>query len=267
MTTCNNCQREIADHSWFCGYCGSERPDCVNCGTRLEFHECPSCSAAPEAPCENCGTNVTGGDRECPHCGHDSGEKYEQKADNWSHSKLLYIGGGTLFLLVFLKIVISIGAGFFPSGIFQTGFRITMWAIGLLGVGVFLIIGGSFSVISDSWGGYRASQAERATVADIERAVKANRSEEYEEKLRRERERKRREKQKRKQQRSRELVQCPNCGKLVQMTVEGQLTNVKTDSQSGTLSGLGNAIDTIGSDNTKECMRCNRTIMIESEVV
>lgn len=267
MTACNDCRREISNGSWFCDFCGSERPDCLQCGTGLRFHECPSCSAAPEAPCENCGTRVTGDVRECPHCGYDAGGAYEEKANSWSHSKLAVIGGGTLLLLAVTQMLVSIGSGFFPPGIFQTGFRLMTWFFGLLGVGAWLLIGGSFSVISDSWGSHRASQAERATAADIERAEKAHQSEEYREQLRRERERKRREQEKRKEQRSKDFVQCPDCGKLVYMTVEGEVTNVKTDSQSGALSGLGNAIDTIGADNTKDCPRCGSTVMIESEVV
>lgn len=267
MSTCYNCSTKISDNSWFCDYCGSERSDCIECGSRVRFHQCSSCSAAPEAPCEECGSLIGGDVRECPHCGYDAGEEYEEKADSWSHSKLLYIIGGAAVIFLITQLVISIMSGFLPEGIFRTGFQFITWIFAIISIGAYLLIGGGLSLIMDSWGSHRESQAERASAADIERAERDNKSEEYKEEMRRKREREREKQKKKQEQRSRDYIQCPNCGGLVQMTVAGQVTNVKSSSDSGNLGGFGTALDTMGSDNTKDCPRCDETVMIETEVV
>lgn len=265
MTACRNCGTTLGSTEWFCNYCGEERSDCIECGGKLINHSCKSCSAAPKAPCEKCGTEIKADLRECPNCGYDAGKEYEEKAEKNSFSKLKSVGGGLVAILGVGWIGISIGQGIVGGGIFGTLFTWFMWIIVLIAAGAWLLLGGSISVLSNSWAGYRQSQAEKASAADVEYAEKLHRTQEYVEEQRRKKERKER---KRKEQRHRTGVQCPECGWTVEMVVEGQVTDVKADGGSSNAAGaVGSAIDTIGADETKDCPYCDATVKVSTELV
>ncbi|GGJ00972.1 hypothetical protein GCM10008995_08560 [Halobellus salinus] len=252
-------------NEWFCNYCGEERSDCIECGEKIINHSCKSCSAAPNAPCENCGTEISADLRECPSCGYDAGADHEEKAERNSLSKLKYVGGGLVALVGVGWVLISILQGMVGGGILGTLFTWFMWLIVLITAGVWVLLGGSVSVLSNSYASYQGSKAEKASAADVDRAEKLHRTQEYVNEQRRKRERKER---KRKEQRKQTYVQCPGCGWNVEMVVEGQVTDVQADTgSSNAVDAVGSAIDTIGADETKECPYCDATVKVSTELV
>lgn len=263
MGYCRNCQTKIGSNEWFCNYCGELRSDCIECGGKILNDACKSCSAAPAVPCEQCGAEIRADRRECPECGYDAGQEYEEKAEKNSIPKLLTVGGGLVVLFVVGGGLISILKGMIGGGILGTLFSGFMWLIVIVTAIAWVVLGGSVAVLSDSWAGFRQSQAERATAGSTERAVKRHRSQEYVEEQRKQRERKER---KKKEQRHRTLVQCPDCGLHTEVVVEGQVTDVQADTNSGALGTVNSALDTIGSDTSKDCAHCGTTLYVSSEL-
>lgn len=263
MAICGNCQTSLEADQWFCEYCGQERSDCIKCGERLSKHSCSSCSAAVEAPCEECGAEISADLRQCPQCGYDSGAEYEEKGERSSLLKLAMVGGGFLLLLFVGNVLISIMAGIMGNGgILETIFTGIMWIMVILGAGAYLILGGGVAILDGGWASFRNSQAERAIAADVDRAERLNRTQEYVEEQRRKKEEK---KQKKKEQRHRTHVQCPDCGWNVEMVVEGQVIDV--DTNDGSLGAVDSALDTIGADTSKDCPHCDVTIHASTELL
>lgn len=248
MVSCSKCGRGLGPNDWFCNHCGKQRPDCPECGTDITIMQyCVSCSAAPQAPCEKCGKQIDASLRECPHCSYDSGEGYEEAAENKSVSTW--------------KFIVGIVAGTIIVGqILSSMIHPLVW-IPVIFLGLLLVVViGPLGYLLNSWAGWRESQSERATAADIEAAETKHMSAEYVEEQRRK-------KEKKKEQRHRTHVQCPECGWDVEMSVEGQVTDVQADTNSGSLSSVNSALDTLGADTSKDCPHCGVTVHASTELV